>query len=264
MITKLYQEDNSQVMPYLMEEKALNLFIIGDIENFGYNSEFQDIWADFDDENNIKGILLRYYHSYVVYSKGNFDVKGFVDIIQGDRDFEIISGKKEVLEKFCGIMEFGKKKELYFAEVTDDELLDNNINLENIKKAIVDDVEALCDLSESIEEFDTTPSSRKSFKKTIETGTGRTYFAEKDGRVSACASTTAENSASAMVVGVCTHPKYRQQGLATKCITALCNDMLKEGRTLCLFYDNPAAGRIYKRLGFKDIGMWSMYSAKRY
>nr|WP_242487680.1 hypothetical protein [Bacillus sp. TH12] len=23
--------------------------------------------------------------------------------------------------------------------------------------------------------------------------------------------------------------------------------------------NNPAAGRIYKRLGFKDIGMWTMY-----
>ncbi|MGA0633387.1 GNAT family N-acetyltransferase, partial [Bacillus thuringiensis] len=26
-----------------------------------------------------------------------------------------------------------------------------------------------------------------------------------------------------------------------------------------LFYNNPTAGRIYKRLGFKDIGMWTMY-----
>ncbi|TKI86654.1 GNAT family N-acetyltransferase, partial [Bacillus cereus] len=33
----------------------------------------------------------------------------------------------------------------------------------------------------------------------------------------------------------------------------------KESRTLCLFYNNPVAGRIYKRLGFKDIGMWTMY-----
>lgn len=36
-------------------------------------------------------------------------------------------------------------------------------------------------------------------------------------------------------------------------------DVLEEGKSLCLFYDNPEAGRIYKRLGFKDIGRWTMY-----
>jgi predicted GNAT family acetyltransferase len=41
-------------------------------------------------------------------------------------------------------------------------------------------------------------------------------------------------------------------------MNALCLDVLAEGKTLCLFYDNPKAGSIYKRLGFKDIGFWSM------
>lgn len=263
MIRKLYQEDNEMVMDYLIEEKAMNLFIIGDIENFGYDSDFQELWGDFDDEGNIKGVLLRYYHSYVVYSKGDFDVNGFEEVINKDKGFEIISGKRDVLKEFQGIMEFKKKKELYFAEVKNSELLDKDIDISKIRRAKLGDTDKICDLMEIIEEFDTTPSSRKSFKKTIETKTGRTYFIEKDDKAIACASTTAENSTSAMVVGVCTHPQYRQQGLATKCLIALCRDILGEGRTLCLFYDNPAAGKIYKRLGFNDIGMWSMYSAKK-
>ena len=39
----------------------------------------------------------------------------------------------------------------------------------------------------------------------------------------------------------------------------LFKDVMDEGKLLCLFYDNPEAGRIYKRLGFTDIGMWTMY-----
>jgi hypothetical protein len=35
--------------------------------------------------------------------------------------------------------------------------------------------------------------------------------------------------------------------------------VLDEGKTLCLFYNTPEEGRIYKRLGFKDIGMWTMH-----
>ncbi len=44
--------------------------------------------------------------------------------------------------------------------------------------------------------------------------------------------------------------------MASACITKLCQDLVSEGRGVCLFYDDPEAGRIYKKLGFKDMGMW--------
>jgi predicted GNAT family acetyltransferase len=74
------------------------------------------------------------------------------------------------------------------------------------------------------------------------------------------ASTTAENSLSAMVVGVATLLEYKKKGYATQCMVKLCQQLLQEGKELCLFYDNPAAGAIYKRIGFQDIGFWMMYS----
>lgn len=263
MIRKLTQMDNDQLMEYLKEEKAFNLFIIGDIENFGYDSDFQEIWAEFDENNEINGVLLRYQHFYIPYSKGKFDVKGFVDIINSDKNLEVMSGKQEVIEKLDGFMEFSKKKEQYFAELIDDSLLDMNGDLPEIRKANIEDVDAILELRECIEEFDITPSSRASFKQTTLTGTGRTYFVEMDGRVVACASTTAENSESAMIIGVCTHPEYRKKGYATKCMIVLCKEILDEGRTLCLFYDNPKAGKIYKQIGFNDIGKWRMHSDRR-
>lgn len=110
-----------------------------------------------------------------------------------------------------------------------------------------------------IAEFPTTNESEKILRQAIETNTGRTYYIEKDGVIIASASTSAENSLSAMVVGVCTHPNYRGNGYASLILQKMIQDFTKESRTLCLFYNNPAAGRIYKRLGFKDIGMWTMY-----
>jgi predicted GNAT family acetyltransferase len=35
---------------------------------------------------------------------------------------------------------------------------------------------------------------------------------------------------------------------------------IKKDKYLCLFYDNPKAGNIYKRLGFKDVDKWVMLS----
>ncbi len=261
MIRKLSLKDNKQLMDYLLEEKAMNLFIIGDVENFGYDNDFQELWAEYTDSGNIKAVLLRYYHSYIVYAKETFDIQGFVAIIKQDAAFEVLSGKKELIEQFSTLIDVKMMKEMYFAACDNDHLLDKNIDRLTIQKATIDDVEAIFELRNQIEEFHITASSKESYKHTLATGTGRTYMIKEGDKVVSSASTTAENSHSVMVVGVSTHPAHRQKGYASLCMTALCQDIIDEGRTLCLFYDNPAAGAIYKRLGFKDIGKWFMYQA---
>ena len=74
--------------------------------------------------------------------------------------------------------------------------------------------------------------------------------------------TAAENSKSAMVVAVATHKDYRKRGFMAQCLSKLCRDLLNENKTLCLFYDNPEAGSVYHKLGFKTIGKWKMIVCK--
>ncbi|MCB2296241.1 GNAT family N-acetyltransferase [Clostridium tagluense] len=93
----------------------------------------------------------------------------------------------------------------------------------------------------------------------IKSGTTHGYFIECDGKIVSYAQTSAENSISAMVVSVMTDRDYRGKGFASACIKMLCDDMIAQGKTLCLFYRNPRAGAIYRRIVFKDIGFWSMY-----
>ena len=62
-----------------------------------------------------------------------------------------------------------------------------------------------------------------------------------------------------MVVGVATREGYRQNGYATQVVNALCKESFDSGLSfLCLFYDNPKAGEIYRKIGFKEIGRWGM------
>ena len=78
------------------------------------------------------------------------------------------------------------------------------------------------------------------------------------------AKSTGENRSSAMIVGVGTHPNYRNLGLATKCVVKICCELLEENKIPCLFYDNEKAGYIYDKLGFKQLGSWSIhYKRKR-
>jgi predicted GNAT family acetyltransferase len=259
VIRKLTDKDHHQVLAFLSEEPSINLFIIGDIEAFGYDSEFQEIWAEFDEMKNIKAVLLRFHQSFIPYAKGEFDTRGFVSIMKRYTQPFSLSGKSDIVEEFVslGDLQLGKKKVMFFAECLNDEFLRSNDVVFN--KASIKDVDQLLELRKSIEEFQVSSDARDILVQSMESNTARTYYTAENGVMTSCVSTAAENSMSAMIVGVCTRKEYRRKGLATAIMQKLFQDVLDEGKTLCLFYDNPAAGRIYKRLGFKEIGMWTMH-----
>ncbi|HEB4953668.1 TPA: GNAT family N-acetyltransferase [Bacillus cereus] len=260
MMRKLTKKDHEQVFAYLKEEAALNLFIIGDIEAFGYDTDFQELWGVFKENGTLKSILLRFHDSFIPYSKEDFVTTDYEALLSAYKPLKL-SGKSTIVERFetASNIQLGTKNEMYFCECLNDNNLPDTPIHETIKLASLDDIERIMQLRSSITEFRTAHESEKILRQSIETNTGRTYYIEKDGGIIASASTSAENSLSAMVVGVCTHPNYRGNGFASLLLQKMIQDFTKEGRTLCLFYNNPAAGRIYKRLGFKDIGMWTMY-----
>ncbi|MFZ7944100.1 GNAT family N-acetyltransferase [Neobacillus sp. 19] len=261
MIRKLTEQDHQQVITFLSEEPSINLFIIGDLEVFGYSSEFQEIWAEFDEENMIKAVILRFHQSFIPYAKGEFDTEGFVTIMKQYNQPILLSGKSDIVEQFevFDDLHLGKKQVTFFAECLTDEYLSTENQSIAINKATIKDVDQIIELRGSIEEFHISSDAREILVQAMESNTSRTYYTEDNNVITSCVSTTAENSLSAMIVGVCTRKEYRRQGIATAIMQRLFQDILDEGKKLCLFYDNPEAGRIYKKLGFKDIGKWTMY-----
>ncbi|MNI35685.1 putative acetyltransferase [compost metagenome] len=267
MIRRLFEADRARVMELAGRDPAINLFIIGDVENFGFDQDFMELWGECESPDGpLTAVMLRFYNSYLPYADGAFDAEGFAGLIRSNPKAEMISGAAGVVNAFDDKVTTREVKEMLFAELREinEHLIQATAAPGNIRTATVHDVEAICTLTDQIQEFlSSTEDSRKSLHKTLESGTGRTYFIEQDGRVVASASATAENSLSAMLVAVATHPDYRGQGLATRVVAKLCTDLLAEGKSLCLFYNNPQAGLIYKKLGFSDIGTWMMMYMKK-
>jgi len=260
MIRKLKELNRLEIMDFLSDELAINLFIIGDIENFGFDKDFQEIWGSFDDKTKkINGILLRYNENYVPYFKDNkFDITAFQDIIKSDKKKIIISGKESIVIKFKLTKENLTEKSLYFCELLNGSKLKKFGD--DIKIATIEDSSRIYNLIEEIEEFsDLGSNSIKEIERVIKSKTGRKYYMENEsGEMITLAQTTAENSKSAMVVGVATRIDYRNKGLMSQCLSKLCFDVLSEGKSLCLFYDNPKAGSVYHKMGFKSIEKWMM------
>ncbi len=215
MLRNLTKSDHEQVLTFLKEEAAINLFIIGDIEAFGYDTDFQELWGMFTESGALQSVLLRFHDSFIPYGKRNFSVTDYEEILSPHKPLKI-SGKSDIVEKFEDIhsIHLGTKNKMYFCECKDDTALPQTGFHTTIKLATINDVKRIMKLRNTIKEFPHTEESEKLLRQSLETNTGRTYYIEEKGEIVTSASTSAENSLSAMVVGVCTHPDYRGNGYA--------------------------------------------------
>lgn len=261
MIRQLTQEDQQACEQLLVSKPAENLFIISDIENFGFDQEFQKLWGEFDENGRLKAILLKYHSNYICYADGAFEGEEFASIINQDPEFRELSGLEEMTKEIFPHINRTKKhsRELYYAKLEKLEPFPFSNHEEKVELSTVDDVPAIAALFDQIEDFEESENREDSLRAGMESKSARTYYIKEGDKLVSSASTTAENTQAAMVVGVCTHPGYTKKGYASLCMRKLCKEVLAEGKSLCLFYDNPKAGSIYKRLGFKDIGFWTMH-----
>lgn len=261
MIRRLNRSDHETCFNLLKMKAAENLFIIGDIEAYGYEQEFQKLWGEFDEKGKLIAVLLKYEDNYIPFAIESFNAEGFAEIMSNDTAFKMMSGLKDITEKIEPYLNkhLKRKRQMYYAKCTRVSS-DHHVDFSIVQQATSQAVEALVELLNGIPEFSESTITVERKARGIENGTSRSFFIMEEGKMVSTASTTAENSLSAMVVGVATLENYKKKGYATKCMLKLCSELLDEGKELCLFYDNPAAGAIYKRIGFEDIGFWMMYT----
>jgi uncharacterized protein len=84
------------------------------------------------------------------------------------------------------------------------------------------------------------------------------WVVEDGGAVVSAACISARTDQAAMIGAVFTPPENRGKGYASSLVHAMCAALLAGRRRPCLFYHNPDAGRIYLRLGFRELGPWRM------
>lgn len=262
MIRKLQETDRQQTMQFVSQKPAENVFIIGDIEGYGFHSTIQTLWGDFNDQGDLRAVLLKYNENFIIYAPEDFDAKGLANIINTDSSFSYLSGIEEMVNKLTPYITAQPKKPrvLYYAKCETAEFLPTIPKGITIEKGRAKDAEAIIEKMKAIPEFATGNYSVKHKQVSLEKGLARAFFIKEQGIIISSASSTAENSQSAMIVGVGTLPEHQKRGLATYCMSMLCRELLAENKMLCLFYDNPSAGAIYKRIGFLDIGKWSMWT----
>lgn len=247
MIRQCFEQDRAQVMDYLNKERVLNLFFVGDINNFGFDHDFQKVYMDEDEQGVIQAVYLRYHDSFLMSSYTKTIDQEFVNRIIQEEKIMHISGEQSCVDaiELAGF----KNDDCYFCKMVNQPELPTK----TIEVATIEDIPEINQVLTAA--FDHEVVVRE---ETLLTKTGRTYFMRENGKIVAVASSTAETDGLAMIVGVGTIEECRGKGYASEVMKKLCSDLLKEDKVPCLFYNNPAAGRIYHRLGFEDIGRWAL------
>jgi len=265
MLTKATEKHRRLIMNYCLLEPNINLFIIGDIENFGFNTDFQEVWIQTIGDKLV-GIVLRYHDNFIIYSKDlDLEINEIVTLLS-TRNANIISGKLTVIDLFYPMVKSKySKRDMYFCQLLNtSKLIEDTSEVETAESI---DAMEIALAYEQVEEFSGVYSSGldsryKQIASRIKTKEGVHMFIKKDGKIISHGNTTAETSVSAIVGGILTIPEFRKRGLASKMVSALCQNLYLRGKSACLLFDNPEAGEIYHKLGFQNIDKWAILGRK--
>jgi len=85
---------------------------------------------------------------------------------------------------------------------------------------------------------------------------GRAYVLEVGGQVGSAAYVHPLLDDAGIIRAVYTPVALRRHGYATALVEGISRMLAEEDVTPCLMYDDPAAGRIYQRIGYRDFGHW--------
>lgn len=264
MIRKLTEVDRTNVLEYLSQEPAINIFLIGDIENYGFDKDYQDVYAEFID-GVYNSVVLKYKENILYFCHKDYFNPDWVELFDSIKH-QFISGKKSLTDLIKPYFNDAKAQEMYFCELrelpSDYKLDDTNI----IEARSEEDCGLMFDFLKEITEFQSMKNQKKDDyvnSKFDSLKHSKAYYIKDNNKCVSTVSTVADTKTSAMIVGVATHIDHRNKGYASKLMIKLLHEYtVNRKKSVCLFYDNPKAGSIYKRLGFVDKDMWVMLVRK--
>lgn len=259
MILKVNDKFKRKFWEYVSHEECINLYIIADVESYGFETEFQNVWMQVDNKDDVTSIILKYHKNLIIYSyENNYDLEEMITHIK-HLDIEYINGKKSVIDKLItGNLCYSNIKECVFSTLKNLNDLDfTNINRYKVHKADLKDLKNVYNLLCDKEEYKLQDYLQlKSYQ--LKTNSCRIYYIKKDKELISTCSTSVENDFLGMLSGLTTKDEYRKQGLATYLVYSISKSLLAEGKHPCVIYFDKELEKIYKKIGYEVKEGWTI------
>jgi uncharacterized protein len=255
MIRRLEEADRAAVIELLGVAPQLNLYLLGNLESPGFDQGYCEFWGDVTD-GHVAGVINRYMMGWSVYGRAEADWAGLGALV----DSHPVKAER-LQDNPGGIPSLLPFLSAYTPRSIDEETLMELPITEFrprtapagfvVRRATLDDLAGLAQLYAGAEDMARTPAQVERPLRVR-----RIWMVEKDGEVVAAALTNAETDSLAMIGGVYTAPAWRGYGLSQAVCSALCDELIATGRQPALYWQNPSAGHVYTKLGFRPVGTW--------
>ncbi len=267
MIQKLEQKDIERVKEYLSKDAVPNLFFRANIENYGLEGDDVEVYANVI-ETEWDFVLLRYFSIVLIYSqKDDYSTKEATTLINSFEKLDTIGGKHSVVDKLKNNFPVLTFRPTTLLRCTKETLVNHKTQplSDTLKydELPADKGDKLVDFFFTIKEFEKNYKGqeeryRQRTKENLQKDSNAYIFSD-NGDIVASALAGAQCSIGSMLLGVATNPSYRKQGLATILVTKACNDQFEKGKDfVALFFDNPEAASLYKKIGFEEVGGYTV------
>jgi predicted GNAT family acetyltransferase len=126
----------------------------------------------------------------------------------------------------------------------------------NIQRATISDVDEIFDFLQSIPQLKSLYTSKDMIEDRIAKNLGIHYIIRSQGKIVAHGNSAAESQLTTMIGGVGTAKEHRENGLATEIVNALAKDIIKNGKSPCLFTARTDGSNLFEKMGFEKVGQW--------
>ncbi|TNK82101.1 hypothetical protein C4M98_00650 [Mycoplasmopsis pullorum] len=260
---KLTIKNQSELLEFLNQDYINNLFFIGDLIEFGFDDTSVKSYG-FYENNKLKAAIMLFHSTLLISDPDNFISKEeLIEFIKNQSVSNIIT------EQECAqhINELIKKD--YQIEIKQEEILVLNrpITQEGFISNFAnrDDLSLIIDGRKTIEEFKGVSAQGLKLdylQRTYDTGFYIPFIIKEQNIVASHASVACMTPKAAMIGGVYTLKEHRKKGYASDCVLNLCKWLQNKHKTPVLFFDNPLAGSVYKKIGFEHFGLLNVMILK--
>ncbi|VEU76266.1 GNAT family N-acetyltransferase [Mycoplasmopsis columboralis] len=255
------ESQKEQIINFLYEKSPfLNTFLISDITLFGLHKT-NDIATHIND-GKLSDVVLYFYGNLVIYLENlDFNEQQFAEIIQNHHVKNILLVGVDYKDLVKKIQKYGFEfivhqetfmklnKKLFLSQY--DNYLTTSVEF------TPSDIPNIIEARNTVKEFQGLGEQYQDpnyLRNSYNNGSYFGFVVKQNNQILAHAASSAATEQAVMLGSIFSVEQARNLGYAKDCTIALCKKILNQDKTPILFWDNPAAGQLYKRLGFEEIG----------